>query len=43
MGDAPIEGSSGQISIVIECESETHQRDLLERFDAEGLKCRALI
>lgn len=27
--------------IVIECESEEHQKQLLDRFLAEGLKCRA--
>lgn len=32
-----------QYSILIECESEITQADLLERFSAEGLKCRALI
>ena len=29
--------------IVVTCLSEGHQRALLERFDKEGLKCRALI
>ena len=29
--------------IVVDCVSETHQTELLERFDAEGLVCRALI
>ena len=32
-----------QYSILIECESEMVQADLLGRFSAEGLKCRALI
>jgi len=32
-----------QYSILIECDSEVAQADLLERFSAEGLKCRALI
>jgi ParB-like chromosome segregation protein Spo0J len=32
-----------QYSILIECESEVAQADLLDRFNAEGLKCRALI
>jgi hypothetical protein len=31
------------LGIMIECESESQQRELLERFDSEGLKCRALI
>jgi len=29
--------------IVIDCENEIHQAELLERFSAEGLKCRALV
>lgn len=29
--------------IVIDCDSEYHQTELLARLDAEGLKCRALI
>jgi len=29
--------------IVVECLSETHQAELLERFDKEDLKCRPLI
>ena len=29
--------------ILIECESEAHQAELLERFVAEGLKCKSLI
>jgi hypothetical protein len=31
-----------QYLILIECADESAQRDLLERFQAEGLKCRAL-
>lgn len=30
-------------SIVIECRNEGEQRKLLDRFESEGLKCRALI
>lgn len=30
-------------SVLIECENEQQQRDLLERFEAEGLSCRALM
>lgn len=30
-----------QFFVLIECEDETHQRELLERFQAEGLKCQA--
>lgn len=29
--------------IIVACDSESHQRELLERFEAEGLSCRALI
>lgn len=29
--------------VLIACETEVEQRDLLERFNREGLKCRALI
>jgi hypothetical protein len=30
-------------AIVVRCESEDEQRELLERFEAEGLTCNALI
>lgn len=42
-GDANQDSILEQYSILIECESETIQAELLERFSAEGLKCRALI
>lgn len=29
--------------VVVDCRDETHQRELLERFEGEGLTCRALI
>lgn len=29
--------------VIIDCDSENHQTELLERFSAEGLKCQALI
>ena len=29
--------------VVVECESEAHQADLLARLESEGLKCRPLI
>ena len=32
-----------QWAIMIECDGETEQANLLQRFEAEGLKCRALI
>jgi hypothetical protein len=32
-----------QFSVLIQCDSEQQQLALLERFIAEGLKCRSLI
>jgi hypothetical protein len=32
-----------QYQIVITCKTEDEQRDMLERFEKEGLECRALI
>ena len=32
-----------QFMILIECDDEQTQAELLDRFSAEGLKCRALI
>lgn len=32
-----------KFAIVVNCESEEQQRELLDRFEQEGLKCRALI
>lgn len=32
-----------RFDILVECESEAQQRDLLEMLDGEGVKCRALI
>lgn len=32
-----------QYRVIIDCASELHQRELLERFESEGLTCRALI
>ena len=29
--------------VIVECESEEHQTELLDRFEAEGLKCKPLI
>jgi ParB-like chromosome segregation protein Spo0J len=43
-GDAERELGEGYgYAVLITCTSEAHQRDLLERFAAEGIKCRALI
>lgn len=41
ISEANIEQSLEQYIIIIECENEEHQKELLERFLAEGLKCRA--
>ena len=32
-----------RFQVIVECDSEVHQVELLERFNGEGLKCRALI
>lgn len=32
-----------RFQVVIECRDEDHQTELLDRFEVEGLKCRALI
>jgi len=37
------EGAGDQFMVLIECESEQEQAEMLERFNAEGLKCRALL
>ncbi len=29
--------------VVVDCDSERHQLDILQRFESEGMKCRALI
>jgi hypothetical protein len=41
--DAPPPPTQEQWLILVECESEEEQITLLERFQAEGLKCRALM
>lgn len=43
--DSQIEPQMGGMvyQIVVACNSEAHQRNLLEQFEAEGLQCRALI
>jgi ParB-like chromosome segregation protein Spo0J len=40
---APQLGNALEHRIIVECKSETHQAELLERFEREGLKCRPLI
>lgn len=32
-----------QYRVIVDCASELHQRELLERFEKEGMTCRALI
>jgi ParB-like chromosome segregation protein Spo0J len=39
----PSTGMKARFDILIECGEESQQTELLERFNAEGLKCRALI
>jgi hypothetical protein len=41
--DAGSELGGLEYRLVLECRDEAHQRELLERFEAEGLKCRALM
>jgi len=44
--DAPPDNTPDQQlehKIIVNCKDETHQRELLERFEAEGLDCKALI
>ncbi|HKV17371.1 MAG TPA: ParB/Srx family N-terminal domain-containing protein, partial [Reyranella sp.] len=36
-------GEDFTYSVIVACTSEQHQRDILERLEREGLKCRALI
>lgn len=40
---APSEEPATRFSIVIHCETEQEQLELLERFEQEGLQCRALV
>jgi hypothetical protein len=46
MGEAPADGAEPALTeqwmIVVTCSGESHQRDLLDRFLAEGLQCRAV-
>ena len=40
---APVQQIAEQYFIIIECRDEAHQAELLERFMAEGLECRAML
>ena len=40
---APVLGDNLEHHVVVDARDESHQRALIERFRAEGLKCRALI
>lgn len=40
-GGADQEAIEGTYAVLVTCESERQQRELLEQLDAEGLKCRA--
>jgi len=42
-GDAPIETIEENFQILITCADEAEQRDLLTRFEHEGLRCKALL
>ena len=39
----PIAEPAEQFLVLVECADEAQQTALLERFQAEGLKCRALL
>lgn len=41
--DSSMELGADSLSIIVECDSEQQQSDLLERFEAEGLQCRPLM
>jgi hypothetical protein len=41
--DAQTTAAGEQFLVVVECRDEEHQRELLERFQSEGLSCRALL
>lgn len=42
-GDADTDEAPAAWGVVVECRDETQQTELLERFSAEGLDCRALM
>jgi hypothetical protein len=42
-GDAEVEQMPEQWAIIVECSDEHQQVSLLERFESEGLTCRALV
>lgn len=40
---APIQETAAHYRVIVDCEGEAHQIELLERFQQEGLPCRALV
>lgn len=42
-GDGASELGDGTLAVIVTCEDEGQQRDLIERFEGEGLLCRALM
>ena len=40
---APVELGPAQYLVLVTCQDEHHQVELLQRFTAEGLTCRALL
>lgn len=42
-GDGASELDDGQLSVIVTCRDEEQQRELIERFEREGLVCRALM
>ena len=39
----PMDAGPAQFYVLLTCKDEHHQRDLLARFQSEGLECRALL
>lgn len=39
--DPEIDAIQGTFAILVTCDDELHQRELLEKFEEEGIKCRA--
>lgn len=39
----PPEPAERKFRIIVECDDEMHQQELLDQFDQEGIKCRSLI
>jgi ParB-like chromosome segregation protein Spo0J len=42
-GDAPVDDLDVELGVLVACSSETEQRAILDRLQAEGLSCRAIM